>query len=130
MSNVYTASTVIEAPPERVFEYVRVPENQLEWGVNFVRSTRPLGDGRYVMETPFGELTYRVVADPASRVVDFVFESPHGESILPSRVVPHARGSVFTFTITRAPGMDAAGWEAGQHGLDEELGRLKQILEA
>ena len=130
MSNVYTASALIGAEAERVFEYVRVPENQPEWATNFVRSTRGVSDGRYVMETPFGEMTYRVEADAGTGVVDFVFESPHGETVLPTRVVRHPAGSVFAFTITRAPGASDAEWEQGKRGLDEELERLKTILEA
>ena len=127
---VYTSSTLIEAAPERVFEYVSVPENQPEWAVNFVRSTRPLGDGRYVMETPVGEMTYRVDADPARGTVDFVFETPQGESVTPTRLVPHPAGSVFTFTILRQPVMPDEAWEAGKRGLDEELDVLRQRLES
>ena len=129
MSNVYTASTVIAADPERVFEYVRVPENQTAWAVNFVRSTEPVGDGRYVMETPVGRLTYRVVSEERQGVVDFVFDGP-GEPVMPGRVVRHAKGSIYMLTITRAPGMPEADWERGCLGLDEELEELKRILEA
>lgn len=128
--SVYTGSTLIEAAPERVFEYVSVPENQPEWAVNFVRSTRPLGDGRYVMQTPVGEMTYRVEADAKVGTVDFVFEAPNGESILPTRVVAHPAGSLFTFTILRQPGMPDEAWQAGKRGLDEELAVLKQRLES
>lgn len=128
--SAYTGSTLIEAPPERVFEYVRVPENQPEWAVNFVRATRALGDGRHVMETPVGEMTYRIEADPDRGTVDWVLETPQGESVLPTRVVPHPTGSVFTFTILRQPGMPDEAWEAGKRGLDEELDLLKQRLEA
>ena len=130
MSNVYTASTVVEAAPDDLFAFVAQPDNQPRWAINFVRSTHPLGDGRWVMETPVGELRYRVDADESRRVVDFVFESPGGESILPARVIPHARGSVFTFTITRAPGAGDAEWEGMKRGMDEELEQLKRLLEA
>ena len=101
MSTSYTATTFIEAEPDRVFEYVRVPENQPSWAINFVRSTRPLSDGRYAMQTPAGELIYRIEEDSQCRTVDFVYETPEGETtmILPTRVVSHGRGSVFTFTI-------------------------------
>lgn len=128
--SVYTGSTLIEAPPEHVFAYVSVPENQPEWAINFVRSTRPLGDGRHVMETPVGEMTYRVEADASRGTVDFVFETRHGESVLPTRVVPHPAGSVFTFTILRQPGMPDEAWENGKRGLDEELAVLKRRLES
>ena len=131
MSTSYTATTFIEAEPDRVFEYVRVPENQPSWAINFVRSTRPLSDGRYAMQTPAGELIYRIEEDSQCRTVDFVYETPEGETtmILPTRVVSHWRGSVFTFTIHRQPGMGDTEWEGGQRGLDEELAELKKLLE-
>jgi hypothetical protein len=130
MTNVYTASTYIDANPAEVFEYVRVPENQPDWARTFVRSTRPAGEGRYVMETPGGSLTYRVEADPHRGTVDFIFEGPQGENLLPARVVPQGEGSIFTFTITRTPGMDDEAWEAGRRGMDEELAHLKRLLES
>ena len=128
MHDAFTASTIIDASPASVFSYVSRPENQPEWAVNFVRSTRPLDDVRWAMETPVGEMIYRVEADADRGVVDFVYESPH-PSVLPTRVTPHPRGSLFTFTITRAPGMDDEAWEWGKRGLEEELATLKQILE-
>jgi uncharacterized protein YndB with AHSA1/START domain len=132
MGSAYTATTVIDAAPDRVFEYVRRPENQPRWAVNFVRSTRPLGDGRYTMETPVGELTYRVEADAARGTVDFVIQSAWGDSVLPARVVtadPARRTSIFTFTISRTPDMDDPAWEGGKRGLDDELANLKRLLE-
>ncbi len=128
--SVYTGSTLIEVPPKRVFEYVCVPEHQPEWAVNFVHSTRPLGDGRHLMETPVGEMTYRLEVDSQRGTVDFVFETPQGESILPTRVTPHPAGSVFSFTILRQPDMPEEAWEAGKRGLDEELALLKRRLES
>ena len=127
--SAYTSSVVIDRSPDEVFAYVRVPENQPEWAVNFVHSARPLGDGRFVMETPVGELTYRVEVDEGCRAVDFVFETPMGENVLPSRVVRHPAGSLFTFTITRAPDQPEEAWDQGRNSLDEELQRLKQLLE-
>jgi hypothetical protein len=126
---VYTSSILIDAAPDAVFDFASRPENQPSWATNFVRSTRPLGGGRHVMETPAGELTYRVRTDTASGVIDFVLETPAGESILPARVVPHGGGSIFTFTITRAPGMSPEAWEHGKRGLDEELENLKALME-
>ena len=130
MPTSYTATVFIEAAPDRVFEYVRVPENRPAWALNFALSTRELSDGRYVMRTPFGEMVYRVEAEPRCRTVDFVFETPGEENLLPTRVVPHGPGAVFTFTIHRVPGMSDAEWEGGRRGLDEELAELKKLLEA
>ncbi|MDQ3823231.1 MAG: SRPBCC family protein [Actinomycetota bacterium] len=129
MNHAYTATTVIERDADEVFRFVSDAENQPRWAINFVRSTRALGGGRYTMETPVGELAYRLDADPARRVVDWVFETPAGETVMPARVVPHPAGAVFSFTIPRMPDADDAAWEQGRHGLDEELATLKALLE-
>ena|SRR5919201_2552173 len=128
-SEVYTATTVIHASADEVFEYVRRPEHQPRWATRFVRSTRPLGGGRWEMETPFGAMSYRVEADAARGTIDFVFEMPAGEQVTPARVVPHPAGSLFTFTISRAPGTPDEAWEQGKQGMDKELEQLKTILE-
>ena len=130
MTSAYTATIYIAASPAKVFEYVRVPENQPTWAVNFVRSTRPTTGGRYVMETPAGAMVYRVEADPQRGAIDFIIDGPGGDSILPARVVPHGRGAIFTFTITRTPDMNDQAWEAGMRGMDEELVNLKRLLES
>ena len=130
MTSAYTATTYIQSAPERVFNYVRIPENQPEWAVNFVRSTRAIGRGRYEMETPAGAMAYRVEANDQVGTVDFIFETPQGESILPARVVRHGPGAIFTFTITRTPDMDDQAWAHGKRGLDEEVSQLKRLLES
>ena len=125
----YTGTVVINRPPADVFAFVRVPENQPRWAVNFVRSTEAIGDGRYRMQTPLGELVYRVDANADHGVVDLVFDTPAGDSVLPTRVVPHPAGSLFLFTLSRQPGMPDEAWEGGKQGLDEELAVLKGLLE-
>ncbi len=129
-SDVYTASVIVQRAPRQVFAYVRVPENQPRWAVNFVRSTRPMGGERYEMETPLGRMTYHVEANEEHGTVDFVFDAPSGDTVLPTRVTPHPLGAVYTFTITRQPGTPDEAWEKGKTGMDEELEVLRGILEA
>ncbi len=129
MNDAYTATVVIERDAEEVFRFVSAPENQPQWAINFVHATKPIGGGRYVMQTPVGELTYRLALDETRGVVDWLFETPGGTTVMPARVVPHAAGAVFSFTIPRMPGADDAAWEQGCRGLDEELATLKGLLE-
>lgn len=75
-------------------------------------------------------MTYRVEADERRGTVDFVFDAPQGDSVLPSRVTPHPLGAVYTFTITRQPGVPDEAWEQGKRGMDQELEFLKGIVEA
>lgn len=128
-ADAYTSTVVIKVDPAIVFEYARKAENQPKWATNFVLSTKELGGGRWQMETPFGAMIYRVESDAKLGTIDFVFETPAGDQVTPARVVPHPAGSLFTFTITRAPGTPDDAWEQGKHGMDEELVNLKAILE-
>lgn len=128
--DAYTSTMPIGTNPDTVFAFLADPLNQPRWAVNFVKSTRPAGDGTYVMETPIGEIPYRFDAEPSRRVVDIVLLTPAGEQLLPLRVTPHGPGSIVTFTIARTPGQPDAAWEAGTAGLDEELATLRDLLEA
>lgn len=127
--DVYTASTSIQAPPDHVFDYMADPANQPNWAINFVRATRTADDGWWVMDTPVGEITYRVDVEPTRRVADWVMKTPAGEVVMPARVVPLAGGSLVTFTIIRGPGQPDEAWEQGRRGMDEEISVLRDILE-
>ena len=130
MSIVHTGTVVIAASPDRVFDFVRIPENQLRWAT-FVRSTRPLGDGWHEMETMFGERRrYRLETDPTTHTADLVMETQGGVVVLPTRATPHARGSVYTFTIIRPPSLPDDAWAASCAGLEDELAVLRQVIEA
>jgi hypothetical protein len=129
MSTVYCGSIVISCPPADVVAFMKVPENQMLWST-FVRSTRPLGNGRHEMTTMFGDaVAYRLDCDEATGVVDICMETPVGVSCMPTRATPHSKGSFFTFGIIRPPAISDDDWARSCAGLDHELGRLKHVIE-
>jgi hypothetical protein len=130
MSTVYSGSVVIECSPADVVAFMKVPENQLRWST-FVRSTRPLGEGRHEMTTMFGDtVAYRLECDEARGIVDICLETPAGISRMPTRATAHARGSFFTFGIMRPPAISDDDWARSCAGLDGELAALKLVIEA
>ena len=129
MSSVYTSSVVINCSPADVVAFMSVPENQMLWS-SFVRSTRPLGNGRHEMDTMFGNrVAYRIDRHDETGIVDIVLETPVGESVMPTRATPHSRGSFFSFGIIRPPAISDEDWQRSCAGLDGELATLKQVIE-
>lgn len=130
MSTVYCGSIVIGCSPADVVAFMKVPENQLSWS-SFVRSTRPLGDGRHEMTTMFGDMVaYRLECDEALGVVDICMETPAGIVCMPTRATAHSKGSFFSFGIIRPPQISDEDWARSCAGLDGELASLKQVIEA
>jgi hypothetical protein len=130
MSTVYTASTVIACTPAQAVAFMQDPDNQLRWST-FVRSTRPLGDGRHEMTTMFGDtVAYRIEADAARGIADLCMETPVGETCMPVRATAHSRGCFFTFGIVRPPAISDEDWARSCAGLDAELDCLRDVLES
>jgi len=129
MSTVYTASIVIGCSPADVVAFMKEPANQVRWS-QFVRATRPLGEGRHEMTTMFGDtVAYRIESDVASGVVDICMETPVGITRMPTRATPHARGCFFSFGIIRPPAITDEDWARSCAGLDAELQKLKEVVE-
>lgn len=130
MSTVYTASIVAACSPAEMVAFMCDPANQLRWS-SFVRSTRPLGDGRHEMTTMFGDtVAYTIRADAACGVVDICLETAIGQVCMPTRSTAHARGCFFSFGIIRPPQISDEDWARSCAGLDAELARLKEVVEA
>ena len=129
MSTVYTASIVIGCSPADVVAFMQEPANQVRWS-QFVRATRPLGDGRHEMTTMFGDtVAYRIESDVVTGVADICMETPVGITRMPTRATPHGRGCFFSFGIVRPPAIGDDDWARSCAGLDGELEMLKQVVE-
>ena len=129
MSKVSCGSVVIGCTPADVVAFMKVPENQMRWST-FVKSTRPLGDGRHEMTTMFGDsVAYRIECNEALGVVDICMETPAGVSCMPTRATAHSKGSFFSFGIIRPPHISDADWARSCAGLDYELTQLKRVIE-
>jgi uncharacterized protein YndB with AHSA1/START domain len=123
----------IEAPPQRVFEFVRDPANLPRWA----RAFETADDRRARLRTPDGVLDIALTtsAEPAARTVDWRLEFPDGSRALAqSRVTDTTRGtSIYSFVLHAPPvpleQLEGA-LDAQRRTLQAELAALKRIIEA
>ena len=125
-------SLEILAPRERVFEFLRRPENLPHWAHAFVSA----GDGRARLETPAGavDVALSVSAHAETGVVDWRLSFPDGSvGVAQSRVTETTRGtSIYSFVLHASPvalEQVEGPLEAQRAQLRSELAALKALLE-
>ncbi len=111
--NSQTHALVLNAPREKVFEFVSSVENLPKWAVVFCRGLERRG-GRWWVKTPEGELIVRFEADAKTGVVD-MYAGPADDQmqLAPTRVVGLPGGrTLFLFTTIQYPGMTDEAFKA------------------
>src|SRR5688572_33156686 len=101
-----TVSTVLDAPRQRVFDYMSDIERLPEWATEFARELRREGDD-YKVVNGLGEFLFRIESDPATGVID-MFAGPDKDemAIFPTRVVALPDGrSAYSFSMFQGPDM-------------------------
>lgn len=122
----------IQAPPRKVFEFLREPGNLPHW----TRAFASVGDQRARLETPEGvvDVGLEVLADAETGVVDWRLAFPDGSlGIAQSRVTETTRGTCIYSFVLHAPPValeNVEGALAAQRAiLQEELATLKTLME-
>ena len=124
-----TVTTVLDAPPERVFDYLSRVENLPRWATEFARELR-YENGQAVVVNGLGEFLFSIDADPETGVIDMRAGPSEDElSLFPTRVVglPDGR-SAYTFTMFQAPDMPDELFEAQYASLVREFGNIRREL--
>ena len=125
-----TATVTIEAPPDRVFQFVANPEHLPRWATGFARSVRRLEDGRWQVETPQGPVSLTVAADAVTGVVDFwISPAPDVTVLAASRVIGFEHGTAYTFTQFKPEAMPDELFQAQTRTARAELAGLRRLLE-
>jgi hypothetical protein len=123
----------IEATRNKVFEFLRVPENLPRWAHAFASA----GNGHARLETPIGAidvvLDVSAVADAGT--IDWRLEFPDGGvGIAQSRVTETTRGTCIYSFVLHAPPVALeqieGALEAQSRTLRSELTTLKELMEA
>ena len=124
-----TVTAVLDAPSERVFEFLAAIENLPVWANEFARELR-YEDGKPKVVNGLGELYVRFASDPATGVIDMYAGPSESElALFPTRVVGLADGrSAFTFTMFQAPGMPDALFESQHASLQREFENIRSML--
>ena len=68
--NTSTHTLFVRASRERTFDFLSRIDNLPKWATAFCRKLSPIGDGRYKVITPQGEIFFHIDADPRTGVID------------------------------------------------------------
>ena len=122
-----TVTTVLDAPPEQVFDYLSAVENLLEWATEFARELH-VEEGRARIRNGLGEFLFSIDADPRTGVIDmYAGPSEHELALFPTRVVGLPEGrSAFTFTMFQGAGMPDELFEAQYRSLLREFENIRR----
>jgi hypothetical protein len=129
----HTTSIEIQSSPGDAFAFVADGAKLPVWAIGFAKHAERDGGGDdlWVVTLASGDrVPMRIDSDRASGVVDFVMlPAPDVEAPAHSRVVPHADGALYTFSMHQAPDMPDAVFDAQAAELERELTVLKAHLE-
>lgn len=103
--NSQTHTLVLNAPREKVFNYLSNAENLPKWAVEFCQKVERRG-GQWWVTTPDGPMLFRIDADAKTGVLDMsVGPTADQMQLAPARVVGLPDGSsLFLFTAIQYPG--------------------------
>src|SRR5262245_34197543 len=124
-----TVTTVLDAPRERVFDYLSRIENLPRWATEFARELR-YENGKAVVVNGLGEFLFSIDADPGSGVIDMHAGPTEDElGLFPSRVVELPDGrSAYMFTMFQSPGMPDEVFESQYASLLREFENIRREL--
>jgi hypothetical protein len=125
-----TVTTVLDASPQVVFDYMADIENLPEWATEFARELRREGED-YKVVNGLGEFYFAIEAEPATGVIDmFAGPTKDAMAVFPTRAVALQDGrTAYTFTMFQGPGMPDELFEAQHASLRRELLNLERLLE-
>jgi hypothetical protein len=127
----HTTSVEIDSAPEDTFAFVADGGKLPLWAIGFAKAVEQYDD-RWLVTLASGErLALRVDSDPTTGVVDYVMlPAPGIEVPAHTRVVPHAGGTLYTFSMHQPPDTADDVFEAQVMELERELVVLKARLES
>ena len=122
-------STDIQAPPEKVYEFLVDPMNWPQYAVVNLCSVSPGRDGWFKAVTKFGEGELKVNGVKELGLFDHVWKDPQATWQVYSRVVPNGEGSTVMMTLFQPPAMSDPQFDHSMEEMNIEMARLKEILE-
>ncbi len=127
----HTVTTVLPAPPDRVFAYLSDIENLPDWATDFARELKVV-EGRHKVVNGLGEFFFEIHADADTGVIDML-AGPDEEqlALFPTRVVPIGEDrSAFTFTMFQWPGQPDELFESQYASLQREFANIERDFAA
>ena len=131
MRRSHTISISIDRPYDEVYGYLSNPLHYQTWAAVEPGTFKPLADGDWQAETPFGFRQFRFSPPNRHGVLDHAVFVPGGEILyMPMRVVPNDEGTELIFTFFRREGMDDAQFASAVEWIMTDFLALKSLLEA
>ena len=123
-------SVSIKRAPSEVYAFVSNPANLPRWAAGLSSSIKQVED-EWVAESPMGAVKVKFADQNPFGVLDHEVTLPAGVKVSnPMRVIPNAEGSELVFTLYRRPGMSEHDFVADGDQVQQDLGRLKALMEA
>jgi hypothetical protein len=121
-------STTVRRPPAEVAAFARDERNLPAWAAGLAAGISHR-DGRWVADSPMGEVEVRFVSTEPG-VLDHDVVLPTGEVVRnPLRVLPAPGGCAVVFTLERRPGMTDRAFHDDAAAVRADLDRLRALLE-
>ena len=124
-----TVTAVLDAPAERVFDYLSKIENLPRWATEFARELK-YEDGKVKVVNGLGEFFFAIGADAETGVIDMYAGPTEDElAVFPTRVVglPDGRAA-YTFTMFQTPGMPDEVFDSQHESLVREFENIREEL--
>jgi len=127
----HTVTTVLPAPPDRVFAYLSDIENLPDWETDFARELKVV-EGRHKVVNGLGEFFFEIHADADTGVIDMLAGPDEDQlALFPTRVVPIGEDrSAFTFTMFQWPGQPDDLFESQYASLQREFANIEREFAA
>jgi Polyketide cyclase / dehydrase and lipid transport len=122
-------STTVRRPAAEVSAFARDERNLPRWAAGLASGIAQR-DGRWVADSPMGEVEVRFTSDEPG-VLDHDVVLPSGEVVRnPLRVLPTPAGCEVVFTVERRAGMTDAEFADDAAAVQADLDRLRALLES
>jgi hypothetical protein len=123
-------SVFVARPVDEVYAFAADPANLPRWAAGLSSGIEQV-DGRWVTQSPMGQVVVSFVPANEFGVLDHQVTLPSGQTFYnPLRVIADSGGSEVVFTNRRAEGTSVEDYERDCAMIAEDLQSLRTILEA
>jgi uncharacterized protein YndB with AHSA1/START domain len=124
-----TKSVSIDASISKVFAFLADAGTWPRWAIVNVKAIKKAEGDWWDMQTPIGAARLRIRPNERLGILGHDFVAPDANWTVPARVVPNGSGSLFMITFFQPPGFTDEFFDRQTAFVDQELARLKEILE-
>ena len=122
-----TVTVVLDAPREKVFDYLAEIDNLPDWADEFARELRREG-ADYKVVNNLGEFFFEIRAERSSGVIDMFAGPTKSEmAVFPTRAIDLPGGrTAYSFTMFQGPEMPDELFESQHASLQRELENVRE----